>query len=282
MAPITVLIAGIQILFEGSRWEMVPAYALTIIFFLFWLLGIVKPSAIHVNRLFAGVGVGLAVLALGASIALPTVLPVFHFPKPSGPYQIGTVTYHWVESRHEIFNTDPNAHRQLMVQIWYPVKGDNSPARAPYVQGAGALSPTLARLAHLPGFTLDHFQYVTTNAIPSAPVATDKHSYPVLIFLEGLNGFRQMNTFQIEEFGLARLRRRIHRSAICRCVGSFPKRTTDNRIDERTDEPFHPTEHQPGRKSANAGPPGSQGWNYPLFRTRRQLHSRSAYCSKQS
>ena len=42
-------------------------------------------------------------------------------------------------------------------------------------------------------------KYVTTNAIPSAPVALDESSYPVLIFLEGLNGLRQMNTFQVEE-----------------------------------------------------------------------------------
>src|SRR5450759_1895861 len=132
---------------QGVGWEMVPAYALTIIFFMIWLLGLVKPGGIHVNRFIAGGGVGLAVLVLVASIALPTVLPVFHFPKPGGPYQIGTVTYHWVERRHEIFSTDPNAHRQLMVQIWYPVKGDDSSARAPYVQGAGALSPALARLA---------------------------------------------------------------------------------------------------------------------------------------
>jgi pimeloyl-ACP methyl ester carboxylesterase len=42
-------------------------------------------------------------------------------------------------------------------------------------------------------------KYVTTNAIPSAPVADDEPSYPVLIFLEGATGFRQMNTFQAEE-----------------------------------------------------------------------------------
>jgi len=197
-ALITVVIAGIHLVFEGSRWEMVPAYALTIIFFCIWLFGIVKPGGIHVKRFIAGGGMGLSVLGLAISIALPIVLPVFHFPKPTGPYQIGMVTYHWVESRHEIFSTDPNARRQLMVQIWYPVKGDNSSARAPYVQDASALSPALARLTHFPGFIFDHFQYVTTNAIPSAPVATDKPAYPVLIFLEGLNGFRQMNTYQVE------------------------------------------------------------------------------------
>jgi len=42
-------------------------------------------------------------------------------------------------------------------------------------------------------------KYIITNAIPSAAVADDKPSYPVLIFLEGLTGFRhQMNTFQVE------------------------------------------------------------------------------------
>jgi Platelet-activating factor acetylhydrolase, isoform II len=51
----------------------------------------------------------------------------------------------------------------------------------------------------VPSFPFTHLKYVTTNAIPSAPVAHDESSYPVLIFLEGLNGLRQMNTFQVEE-----------------------------------------------------------------------------------
>ena len=45
-------------------------------------------------------------------------------------------------------------------------------------------------------FSFGHLKYVTTNAIPSIPVADDKPDYPVLIFLEAANGFRQMNTFQ--------------------------------------------------------------------------------------
>ena len=30
-------------------------------------------------------------------------------------------------------------------------------------------------------------------------MAQEESSYPVLIFMEGLNGLRQMNTFQVEE-----------------------------------------------------------------------------------
>lgn len=200
LALITVLMAGLQMLVEGPRWQMVPAYTLTIIFFLIWLLGIVMPGGIQVNRLIAGAGVGLGVLTLVVSTVLPTVLPVFHFPRPSGPYQIGTVTYHWVDTgRQEIFSTDPNAHRELMVQVWYPAQENSSSVHAPYIQDAGALSPALARVLHLPGLTFDYWKYVTTNAAPSVPVATDQPSYPVLIYLSGLNGFRQASTFQVQE-----------------------------------------------------------------------------------
>jgi pimeloyl-ACP methyl ester carboxylesterase len=200
---ITPALAVVQIFLEGPRWEMVPAYVLTGLF----LIVRAGQRLVKTNwaakrslsrRLVMGGAIVLCLPGLGLSAALPTVLPVFHFPRPSGPYQIGTLTYHWVESRHEIFSTDPNAHRELMAQVWYPVKGDTSSVRAPYVQDASALSAAITRAHDLPGFTFDHFQYVTTNAIPSAPVATDRPNYPVLIFLTGLSGFRQANTLRIE------------------------------------------------------------------------------------
>ncbi len=200
---ITLSLAVVQVLLEGPRWQMAPAYVLTGLFSFVWLVqrvaqagGIVKQ--ILTNRLVAVCAIVLAIIGMGLSATLPIVLPVFHFPRPSGPYQIGTLTYHWVESRHEIFSTDPNAHCELMVQVWYPVKGDTSSLRAPYVQDASALSASVTRVVHLPWFTFDHFKYVTTNAIPSAPVAPDTPNYPVLIFLTGIFGFRQSNTFQIE------------------------------------------------------------------------------------
>ncbi len=205
LALVTVLVAVIQVLVEGQRWQMVPAYVLTGAFFLVWLLqnfavanGIAGQST--GNRFVTGLAAGLGIVALAVSIALPVILPIFRFPPPGGPYRVGTMTYYWVDSsRREIFNADPNARRELMAQVWYPA-GENLPsARAPYVEGAQVISASLGRLAHLPKFTFEHFKYVTTNAVPLAPVATDQPKYPVLIFLEGFGGFRQMNTFQIEE-----------------------------------------------------------------------------------
>jgi Platelet-activating factor acetylhydrolase, isoform II len=213
VAFIAVLIAIAQIIVEGPRWQMVPSYVLTGPFFLIWLLQRTALAGKSVNRVVAGLAIGVGALALVVSAALPIGSPVFRFPRPSGPYAIGTLTYHWVDAaRPEVFTADPNDHRELMVQVWYPAQANPSARRAPYVQDARALAPGLARLAQqnaerlfpgfpftVPSFIFTHLKYITTNAIPSAPVADDEPSYPVLIFLEGLNGLRQMNTFQVED-----------------------------------------------------------------------------------
>ena len=197
---LALLIAAAQIAIEGPRWQMIPAYVLTILFFLIWLLGIILPGALHVNRFVSILSTGAGILVLVISIALPILLPVFHFPKPTGPYAIGTLIYHWVDtSRPELFTTDPNDHRELMIQVWYPAKNEPSAPRAPYIQDADSVTPALASVTHFPGFLFTHYKYVTTNAVASAPMADNQSSYPVLIYLTGLDGFRAVNTFQIEE-----------------------------------------------------------------------------------
>jgi predicted dienelactone hydrolase len=197
--------AGVQVLVEGWRWQMVPAYALAVLFFLAWLLKTIKPAGRPARRRWArplttGLGTGLGVLGLVVSTALPMVFPVFGFPHPTGPYAIGTLTYHWVDgARPEVFTTNPADHRELMVQIWYPAKPDPSAPRAPYIPDAGVIAPALARRLHLPGLALGHLKYITSNAVTAAPVAAGQRTYPVLIFLAGRGGYRQANTFQIEE-----------------------------------------------------------------------------------
>lgn len=197
-------LAGAQALVEGPRWQMSPAYILSGTFFLAGLLRGRQLSGESSERslarqLVAFLGIGLGGLGLAVSSVLPILLPVFRFPRPRGPYAIGTLTYHWVDTaRPEVFTADPHDRREVMVQIWYPARGTSSPRRAPYVPDGSVLAP-LGRLIGLPGFTFNHLKYVTTNAVPSAPAADDEPCYPVLIFLHGRGGFRQHNTLQVEE-----------------------------------------------------------------------------------
>jgi pimeloyl-ACP methyl ester carboxylesterase len=146
--------------------------------------------------------IALTIIFAALGLALFVALPAFQFPQPGGPYGIGTLTYHWVDAnRAEAFSADANARRELMVQIWYPAKAGPSSSplpRAPYVQDGDALAKAISRLTPLPQVLFRQIKHVSTHAVESAPMATDRPNYPVLLFLEGAMGFRQMNTFQVE------------------------------------------------------------------------------------
>jgi hypothetical protein len=81
---IAVLIAIVQIIVEGPRWQMVPAYVLTGLFFLVWLLQRTTLEGRPVNRLAAGLAIGLATLVLVISAALPIVSSVSRFRVQAG------------------------------------------------------------------------------------------------------------------------------------------------------------------------------------------------------
>ena len=199
-ATVALVIAVTQVLAEGPRWQMVPAYSLTALFLLVSMPKNVATAGGPAGRMrLSQLAVVLGIPWLAVSVALPMIVPVFRFPTPSGPHAIGTLTYHWVDAaRSEVFATDPKERRQLMVQIWYPARADPAAPRAAYMEDADAVTAAFARIHDKPAFLFGHFKYVTTNAISSAPAAGDRPAYPVLLFLEGATGFRQMNTFQVE------------------------------------------------------------------------------------
>ena len=199
IAVAALALAVAQPLLEGPRWQLFPAYGLSLVLLLAaWLQRRHPKPASALARVAAGAGIAVAGLAMVAAAALPALLPVFEFPEPTGPYGIGTVTYHWVDAdRPELFTAAPDDHRELVVQVWYPARKDPASSRAPYAEGTDFAS--VARLVHLPEFFFDHLKYVTTNAEPSAPVAESGTRFPLVIFSTGRGGYRASNTFQVEE-----------------------------------------------------------------------------------
>lgn len=138
--------------------------------------------------------------ALFPATFLPVLIPVFHFPDPAGPYAFGKVIYHWTDrGRREYFDPDGTRRRELMVQVWYPAKHKVDGKPSAYLPKAPLISGAMSRLqGKFPRFFLDHLGLVSTHSQDSIPVANDQARFPVLIFLEGLTGYRQMNTFQVE------------------------------------------------------------------------------------
>ncbi|WP_030522745.1 alpha/beta hydrolase family protein [Nocardia rhamnosiphila] len=197
IAVLAPLAAGAQLLADGYRWPMVPAYALSVTLAVVWALGTARTGNPSGWLRALAIGVGTALFAV--SVATPIAAPVFGLPQPGGPYAIGTVTYHWRDdARREIFDPDPAARRELMAQVWYPAESGTDAPTAPYVADAKELSAAAGPLLDAPGFVFDFWDEVPTHATRRPPVAAARPRYPVLVFASGLNAFRQSNMFQVE------------------------------------------------------------------------------------
>lgn len=114
-------------------------------------------------------------------------------PTPSGPYPVGTMTYHWIDrTREEQWTSDPNDFRQLIVQLWYPAKNRDARREAPYI-------PDLDRLRT----SIDQYwperPSVRTHATVGASLSPSGKRYPVIIFSHGMNSVRFRYTAIIEE-----------------------------------------------------------------------------------
>ena len=190
--PITLLIiAASQLIFEGFRWQLWPLFVGILLFFV--LLAFLQASGWG-----AGIAVGFSLLLAVVSIVGGTLLPV---PKPykiTGPYQVGTTTAYLVDtSRQEIYGNDPNAPREIMVQVWYPAQATRDSVRSQWMADIESAAPAIATYIDLPSFALDHLKYAQANAFVDAPAIAGEH--PVLIFSHGWAGFKEQNIFQVEE-----------------------------------------------------------------------------------
>ncbi len=126
-------------------------------------------------------------------------------PAPTGPYQVGTTTYHWVdESRPEIFTKDPDDKRELLVRIWYPAEVDVNATPEPYGPDPDIIlsfPTTSITLSADIEFTLSAEELVLTptHSYRDAPVSDAAASYPVLVFSHGWVARPEFYAAQIEE-----------------------------------------------------------------------------------
>jgi predicted dienelactone hydrolase len=195
-----VVLAAAQLIVEHYRWQMVPAYGMTAALFLMTLPGLVKGAPHRPGRgawaFFAG---GFGVLWWLGAVTLPVILPVPVLPTPPGPYAIGSVIYDWTDaSRAETYSSDPNAKREIMVQIWYPAQPAPGDTTVPLVDNWDTALPAFAKFLGVPAFTLDHLRLATTHTYGGAPIRADGAPYPVVIYSHGYTGYRNESFSQME------------------------------------------------------------------------------------
>ncbi|HRU95162.1 MAG TPA: hypothetical protein P5195_08040, partial [Anaerolineae bacterium] len=204
-ARITVLLTVAQVLGEGYRWQMLPLYALVGALFLpqaFSRRRAPAPAPWRKGSLIAA----LLVLALGA--ALLALLPVPRLPQPEGPYRIGTTTYHWVDSsRSETYGPGALDYRlsfgrmrqgELLVQVWYPAEPQTGVRTERWLVEGVPMARALARWGKMPVFLLDQLALVQTHTYANLPAVQTDAPYPVILYVHGWGGFRNVNQDQLE------------------------------------------------------------------------------------
>jgi predicted dienelactone hydrolase len=212
---VTFLMNGVQIYAQGYRWQLIPIYGMTVLVGVFTLSSYFKQKKTSTKPrarkaiLKYSFGSLFFILYISISGVLPSVLPVFSFQPPTGSYEVGTASF-MLEDRGKVdtnrSNTtdaadsiDSTDYRKLMIQVWYPAELDSNAQRAPYVEHISPLLEGVGDAISIPPFLLSHLQYVQSNAYKDVRVAKAQAKYPVLLFSHGLTGFRNQNTFQVEE-----------------------------------------------------------------------------------
>ena len=200
---ISAIITLVHGVIEGVRWQMIPAYTMTVVPLVILAIRLKsKPKERVANKTSTKLITlsALSVIYSSIAVALPIIFPVFTFEKPTGPYKIGTVTYDWLDSqREETLTPESGDKRELMVQIWYPADATVEGEAVKYHSDGDVFAEAYSKVMDLPKLLFTTLGYVKTNAFENALISNRETSYPVLIFSHGFNGHKNQNTFQIEQ-----------------------------------------------------------------------------------
>ncbi len=160
-----------------------------------------RMTLVHVGILLAVV----SITVLGVPGIRLTAQAGKWLPDPTGPHQVGTTFYHWVDKAHdELFTVEAGDKREVVVRLYYPaeVKAGATPAtylpngkpEARYFEEVWHDSDGVdvaqlgAELAQMP-----------THSYRDMPVSGVEARYPVLIYSPGAPGNPEFATAQLEQ-----------------------------------------------------------------------------------
>lgn len=189
-------VLGIHLFTEGYRWQMVPLYILFAVGAIWlYLHPSGQPKSFFWFRWF---GIGLFGLLLFIFVLPPTLFPINTLPKPTGPYQVGTLSEAWVdEGRSEIYGKDPGGPREFVTQTWFPAADGAMGELADYLPQSRITGRRIANSLDLPFFLLDHLDLIKTYSFVETEPADGQ--FPVLLFSHGYNSARFQSTSLMED-----------------------------------------------------------------------------------
>jgi predicted dienelactone hydrolase len=167
---------------EGYRWQMIPAYCVAIILFIY------ECSRWFVAWRASYVLGGVALLGELLAIALSTKMPVFKLAAPTGPYKVGSHIRHLVDdNRVDPYSSQPDRPRELMVQLWYPADATAKGQFVPY------------RDKRTTTFRDAHYALVESHSLFGVPLSRSQARYPVVLFMPSWSGTRTESTYHTQQ-----------------------------------------------------------------------------------
>lgn len=177
-----------QLLIEGPRWQLWPAWIVSAAVVLVDLL---RPPAEEPPSTWRYVGAALTGLVV---VALPVLLPVPAPPAPDGPSAVGTQSFELVDDDRPERYGDAIGPRRIVVQAWYPTNATGEPVT--WDEEIEVRGEAISEYLGFPGWFLDHARYTETAAIEGAvPAAED---LPIVLYSHGWRGFRTIAVDQAE------------------------------------------------------------------------------------
>lgn len=164
-------------LFEGYRWQMLPAYFLILLLLLVLHKSVSLTKGGWAKKIFKILGI---ISLLLMSVILPSAIPIFELPKPTGNYKIGSQYLYLKTHRNEDITAKENDKRALMIKVWYPAR-INSEVKEAYLNDGDRIG--FAAKYNLPLSTFKYLDYIKTNTHWKPIVADEK--FPILIFSHG-------------------------------------------------------------------------------------------------
>jgi hypothetical protein len=176
----------LQVFVEGPRWQMVPAYVLSVVVCLVGLPTMIrrqpsKGEQARIHRVLAIIGSIFGLAVVWITLELCVQVPVFRMPVPSGPYSVGTRTFVLVdESRIDDQSPLDNGYRSMSIQAWYPAKLTGNEERTTYIRSD--IRNEMAALEGPPAYYIGHMDQIQTYAHWNAPIAHAAKRFPVILY----------------------------------------------------------------------------------------------------
>ncbi len=181
--------AMLQLMVDGPRWQIVPAYLALII---------AASISLSSRRWLRFACAGFTVVLTGLALAAIWAFPIFKLPEVKGEYAVGTTSVFLTDhTREERYTEQAGDRRRLALRIWYPSDEPSYGQERKYFEQALVRSKAITTGTPLPWFTFTHLGKVDVQSRTDARIANG--SFPVLIYSHGLGiGWSSGNTPLVE------------------------------------------------------------------------------------